>query len=212
MYKKIEKLLSISSTAFSQEQVNLAPDLLLGAGKLGRELNEILNTKNGFYAFESALRIFSTVETEYSHDISTWNSQGLWRNEYPDLINDCLFFAEDIFGGQFCIKNNLIYTFDPETGELEEIANSLEKWADRVLSDYNVLTGYPLAHQWQKKYGVLAHTNRLMPKIPFICGGEYEVDNLLSIDAISGMKSRGNLAKQIAYLPDGANIEFNIID
>ena len=212
MGKKIEKLLSISSDSFSQRSVNIAPDLLMAAGKLGRELKDLLNFKNGFFSFESALRVFSTNETEFSCDLSIWNSSELWRSDYGDLADGCLFFAEDIFGGQFCIKNNTIYAFDPETGDLEEVSQSFEDWAGQILSDYNVWTGYSLAHEWQKKHGVLPYDQRLMPKTPFVCGGQFELDNLFAIKVVSGMKSRANLARQIADMPDGAQIEFNIIE
>ena len=212
MSNKIEKLLSISSDAFSLGQVNIAPDLLLAAGKLGRELKELLNNKNGFFCFESSLRVFSTNETKFSHNLSEWNDLSLWKNEYAGLADACLFFAEDIFGGQFCIRNNSIYAFDPETGELEEMSHSFEEWANEILSDYNVWTGYPLAHEWQKKHGSLPHNQRLMPKTPFVCGGQFELDNLFSINSVSSMKSRANLARQIIDMPDGAKIEFNIIE
>ncbi|MCV2883591.1 hypothetical protein OE749_02615 [Aestuariibacter sp. AA17] len=51
-----------------------------------------------------------------------------------------------------------------------------------------------------------------MPKTPFVCGGRFELDNLIAINAVSGMKSRANLARQIIDLPDGAQIEFKIIE
>lgn len=80
------------------------------------------------------------------------------------------FFAEDVFGGRFCIKNSKVYTFDPETGSLEYLADDIESWAQILLSDYEVLTGYPLAHQWQKQNGQLAAGKRLLPKVPFVLG------------------------------------------
>lgn len=49
-----------------------------------------------------------------------------------------MFFAEDVFGGQFCIKDNQVYRFDPETGGLDVIADRnaiavrLRKWAPEL--------------------------------------------------------------------------------
>lgn len=208
----IEKLISISSRSFNLGQDNLAPDLLLSAGKLGDELQQLLNKKDGFYAFESGLRIFSSRESKYSYSLDQWNSPALWSSHYAGLADDCIFFAEDIFGGQFCIKEGGIYAFDPETGSLEIIANSLEAWAKEILSDYNVWTGYSLANEWQKRHGPLPYSQRLMPKIPFICGGQFELDNLSPINVVSGMRSRANLACQIADMKDGTQIKFNIIE
>ena len=212
MGKYIEKLISISSNSFNQGQVNLATDFSAIAGNLGNDHALFLSKKNGFYAFESALRVFPSGASEFSFSIEEWNSEGLWRKEYAGLADGCLFFAEDIFGGQFCIKNNVIHSFDPETGGLEEVADSFEGWVEELLADYNVWTGYSLAEEWQKINGVLPNHQRLMPKTPFACGGQFELDNLMAIDVVSGMKARANLAKQIIDMPDGAQIEFNIIE
>jgi len=212
MGKYLDKLLSISSDSLAQGQAMLAPELLGVAGKLGQELQALLNKKNGFFAFESALRVFPSCSSELSIGLDDWNSDNLWRKDYSGLADGCLFFAEDIFGGQFCIKNEVVCSFDPETGGLEEMAPSLEKWAKELLNEYNVWTGYSLAHEWQEHNGILANDTRLMPQTPFVCGGQFELGNLVAINAISGMRSRANLARQIVDLPDGAQIEFKIIE
>lgn len=120
------------------------------------------------------------------------------------------FFAEDVFGGQFCIKDSKVYTFDPETGSLEYLADDIESWVQILLSDYEVLTGYPLAHQWQKQNGQLPAGKRLLPKLPFVLGGEFVLDNLYLADAVEGMRFRADIASQIKDLPDGAQIRFNL--
>lgn len=212
MGKYTEKLISISSSPLNQEKGNISPGLLVMAGSIGKELEELLSKKNGFFAFESALRFFPTESSNQSIGLNAWNSESLWRSLYSDLAEECLFFAEDIFGGQFCIKNNSIFSFDPETGALEEMGSSIEQWSQELLNEYNLWTGFSLAHEWQAKHGKLSHELRLMPKIPFVCGGEFCLDNLTAINAISGMKTRANLALQILNMPDGAQIEFNIIE
>lgn len=35
------------------------------------------------------------------------------------------------------------------------MADSFEKWAERILANYNVETGWLLASEWQKKHGPL---------------------------------------------------------
>lgn len=212
MGKYLDKLLSISSNSLAQEQATLAPELLEVAGNRAQEIEVLLNQKNGFFAFESALRFFPSSSSDLSIGLNDWNADKLWRKDYSGLADGCLFFAEDIFGGQFCIKSDMVCSFDPETGGLEEMAPSLEQWAEELLNEYNLWTGYTLAHEWQEYNGNLANDERLMPKIPFVCGGQFEVNNLVAINAVSGMKSRANLALQIINLPDGAQIEFKIIE
>lgn len=212
MVEYINKLLSISGDSLGQGQPDLADDLSKFAGKRRQEIEELLSKKNGFFAFESALRVFPSSSSSLSMGMEEWNSEELWRKDYSGLAEGCLFFAEDVFGGQFCIKNDVVCSFDPETGVLEEVAPDLEKWAKELLNEYDFWTGYSLAHEWQENNGLLRSECRLMPKTPFVCGGQFELDNLAAVGAVSGMRSRANLARQIADMPEGTRIEFKIID
>src|SRR6266516_1930456 len=165
-----------------------------------QELLHLLELKNGFYAFESALQIFPAAHFEGQMTLSRWNSHGVWKYEYEGIADGKLFFAQEGFGNQFCIFENQIWFFDAESGDLELSANTLEQWAAKILTDYEMQTGYPLVHQWQLRNGQLHQDHRLMPKMPFVLGGKYELENLYSLKAISAMRTRGNLAKQIKNL------------
>lgn len=81
-----------------------------------------------------------------------------------------------------------------------------------MVDDFNVLTGYPLGHHWQTQHGALAPGHRLIPKQPFVLGGAFDTDNLYSLDAVEGMRFRGELARQITGLPDGTAIEIRVTD
>lgn len=208
----LEKLISHASSPLSSNEPILSPRLLALAGNLAGELTGLLSRKNGFYALESALHVLPAQSSPGSMGLDQWNDESLWRGDYQGFTDRCLFFAEDIFGGQFCIMDGSIYTFDPETGAKENLAYSLEGWAQAVVTDYNVLTGFPLAHSWQEENGLLPPGKRLLPKVPFVAGGEFKLENLYLSDAVEGMKFRAHLANQIKDLPDGAQINFNIVD
>lgn len=165
-----------------------------------------LAKKNGFYAFESALHVFSTRE------LAVQNRQDGWRSEYGGLADDLFFFAEDLFGGLFAWSNGTIVAFDPETAETEIMGQSLEAWAQDLLSDYNFRTGYPLAHAWQQQFGPLQPGKRLAPKMPFVGGGKFDVSNLYLADPAELMSFRGMLAQKIKNLPEGATIKFKVTD
>lgn len=204
------KLVSLSSASLSQETPVLGDVTRTMAGRLEKELMAVLQATNGFYAFENALHFLPAHSSLLSVGIEEWNAALGWRKEYEDLADGCLFFAEDVFGGQFCIFNNRIWSFDPETGERQAMGSSLDEWAREILRDYKVLTGHPLAHAWQVQNGPLPEGMRLVPRIPFVCNGEFNIENLALMDAEKGMRARGNLARQIRDLPDGAQITFTI--
>jgi hypothetical protein len=208
----LDKLLSLASASLSESEPKISINLRILAGSLAGELMRMLCKRNGFYALESALHVFPTYSSQQEISLDDWNEDTLWRKYYNGLADDCLFFAEDVLGCQFCIKKDQIYSFDPETGMLDYLADDIEGWAKVIISNYKTLTGYPLAYQWQKRNGILPAKKRLLPKIPFVVGGEFVLDNLYLADTVEGMRSRANFANQIKGLPDGAKIKFDVID
>ena len=201
----LRKLVSVGSV------IEPKPPLqsLATRGPRHRELHEFLLIANGLYCFESALHVLPSGGEQMT--LVRWNASDLWRDAYDDLAVDCLFFAEDVFGNQFAIHHDHIVTFDAEIGAMEEIAPTIEDWADRVLSEHEYLSGFPLAHAWQERNGAIPPGSRLVPKIPFVLGGEFAVENLHVLDAVKGMRWRGDLAVQIRDLPDGATIELKVV-
>jgi hypothetical protein len=212
MERPTEKLIRVGGEALSSAHPILPSGLLDLAGTLANELIEFLQRKNGFYAFESALHVLPAQASGLEVGLAEWNSEQLWIHEYGSLAKGLLFFAEDIFGCQFCMRTDGIYQFDPETAQIEKLATNLDGWADAILRDYSFLTGYPLAHEWQQVNGGITPGVRLVPKQPFVAGGEFSVQNLSALDAVAAMRLRGNIAVQIKDLPDGATIQFKVID
>lgn len=205
----MEQLLSIGSEPLEMPPTAM-PDLFR-AYTLGAELFNMLLLKNGFYAFESALHVFP-LTTDIGNGIEGWNANVLWRNEYQDLAEGLLFFAEDIFQDQFCLsaKQNGVFRFHAESGQTDSFSDSLEKWAARILSNDRVETGWPLAHEWQTMNGPLPNGQRLMPKTPFFMGGEYTLENLWAGNPIEGMRLKGDIAVQTRNMPSGTKIRLNI--
>jgi hypothetical protein len=212
MSTQVDKLISIASESILPQAPKDEASVLMLAGTLANELHDFLLRKNGFFAFESALHVFPLGLSTSKNiiDLATWNECHLWRGSYDSVAEKGLFFAEDIFGCQFCIIDSIIHTFDPETGATEKLATNIENWADVLLRDYEFLTGYPIAHDWQEVNGPLPPNKRLLPKIPFVLGGKFSLDNLYLADSIEGMMVRSNISQQIQNLPDGTQIRLTI--
>ena len=100
--------------------------------------------------------------------------------------------------------------FLAETGDREFFADSIEDWADLILSDYSMQTGWKLAHQWQAANGPLPPGKRLMPKIPFILGGEYSLDNLYPGNPLEGLSFKAGIAMQTRNLPEGTKVRLRV--
>jgi hypothetical protein len=115
-------------------------------------------------------------------------------------------------GFKFCLKADGVYQFDPETGHVDKLAHNFEGWADAILRNYRLLTGHPLAHEWQQLNGKIASGVRLVPKQLFVFGGAFSIQNLYALDAVSAMRMRASIAVQIKELPDGTKIRLKVVD
>jgi hypothetical protein len=212
MGAKIDKLLHAAGPALSTEKPFLDTHLMTMAGSLGHELVAMLHARNGFYAFESALHVLPAASSPSPQNLENWNRPDTWRISYGDQTEGLLFWAEDVFGCQFALNDGGVYRFDPETGEHEWLTPTLEAWSDMLLSNYKVETGYTVAHEWQLKHGALVSGHRLIPKQPFVLGGQFDADNLYALDAVKGMLFRAEIARQIRELPDGSSVELVVVD
>lgn len=176
------------------------------------ELSLLLSKRNGFYAFECALHVYPYQSSGLEIGLLRWNEDSLWKNSYMGLANNYLFFAEDVFGCQFCLKagESGVYLFDPETGMADFFSKNINDWAELILADYDSITGFPLAHQWQSIFGKLPTNSRLTPKIPFVLGGEFSIENLTITDSVQGMIFRSEIAIKTIGMPDGSEISLTL--
>ena len=203
----VEQLLSISSEPLAPRAKALSK--LLEPYALGSELFHMLECKNGFYAFESALHALPlTSATEIS--LEEGNAGSLWRDGYQDMSEGLLFFAEDVFQNQFCLSPDGVLRFEAETGATTFTADSVEGWAEKILGDHRRQTAWPLASKWQAENGPLPTGKRLMPKIPFFLGGEHSISNLWVGDSVEGMRFKADLASQTRNSPDGSAVRLII--
>jgi hypothetical protein len=206
MRSALNKLIEISSDPLHRSP---APALNPPPSRLRGELSRLLATKNGFYAFESALLVRPDATGDQPRGLSDWNTPSLWRATYELDLAPLYFFAEDVFGGQFALSGDQVVSFNPETAETEVIADTLEGWAAELLNRYDYRTGHSLAREWHVANGPLRPGERLVPKQLFVLGGDFEIANLRLMNEVSAMRARGPIATRIAGLPDGTRISFD---
>lgn len=95
---KMNKLLSVASGAISANLPKSSPIF----GGAASPLEDLLTEMNGFYVFESAFHVFPSGRPGLpGRSLEEWNSKSPWQESYGHLIPEVIFFAEDVFGGQF---------------------------------------------------------------------------------------------------------------
>jgi hypothetical protein len=206
-FSKIEKLTSLGTAALGSSAIALDTPVAL----FGDALTHLLEKKNGFLAFESALHVYPRDDTD-DFDITVWNLPSSWKRLFLNEKEIGFCFAQDLFSRQFFIKANGVFVFDPDDASIARSARDLEDWAGLALLDYSNMFGWRLAHDWQETFGPLAYGERLAPKVPFVLGGDFSIDNLYKGNALNLLGARANIANQILSLPDGAEIAIKIVD
>ena len=206
----VKRLLKITSSSL----VN--PDEYASKGfedsLLHVSLIQMLLERNGFLALKSLVYIcpLSGNRLDDEYNIKLWNAPNLWKDNYSGAADNILCFDADLFGNQYCVMDNKIYLFDAETAELEYMADTLGEWAAMIIKD-DYWSGHSRAQEWQASHGSVQSNNRLLPKTPFILGGEFKLDNLYSCEHVQSIKYRGDMYVQMRDLIDGTQIQFEII-
>ncbi|MCK1970561.1 hypothetical protein ACP26F_00750 [Franconibacter pulveris 1160] len=90
-----EKLLSICSDSQSSERPE-SQQLATWPFPAVKELISFLETKNGFYGFESALHLFPLRAEGSEVGLISWKQLSLWIEAFNRMASEALFFAEDM--------------------------------------------------------------------------------------------------------------------
>lgn len=204
MSRNIERLVKLGTAALGDEFSEANGEV--------SELGALLRARNGFFAFESALHVFHSGQTRTAFSVEDWNRPDLWIADFEGAADGMMFFAEDVFGCQFGLRGGAVVSFDPETGRVKDSAESLEDWAALILDDFEFLTGWPLASEWQKTNRPLRAGERLAPTQPFFLGGEFHVSNLHATDAATAMRLKAAIFRQTRDLPDGVKVRYVVRD
>ncbi len=175
------------------------------------ELAAALTASNGFFACNAGVQVFRVGDDGWGPDLSAWNVKETWKDAYQGLADDVFCFGQDLFGTQFAIDGTQqIVTVDAETGDRAVLGSDLESWAAWILADPDGHGAAGLARAWQDANGPLEPDQRLIPRQFFVTGGSYDFDNLKVVDAVTAMRIRGPIARQVHDLPDGAQLRISV--
>ncbi len=169
-------------------------------------LRELRGQRDGWVAFWGALQVFPSVP---GGGVPGAAEVGATLAEaFGELAAGHVPFAQDLFGVLFTWHPGGISAFDPETAEHEPVGADLDAWAAALLEEPEELAGSAFAFDWQERHGMLGAGERLVGLLPFVLGGEYDDANLEPRGTLRALRERGALARVIASLPDGAEVEW----
>jgi hypothetical protein len=169
----------------------------------------IEDINNGGFFFNQALQFYSFIEERNFRNISVVNENFI--REYHELFKGLVTFGQDIFGNQFAfdIQKGCIVSFDIETAEQKIVAESFKDWLFHLRNDLNYIAGIGYVNEW-KKDNDLQWDHRILPKVPFVIGGAYSLENFQTSTFPYYVSYNAQLASQIYNLKDGEKIKLVI--
>ena len=169
----------------------------------------MVESENGGFFWQQSLHIYGYSQLQDFHDIENVNL--LLKKEYGNIVGGLIAFAQGVFGNQFCfdVESRSIVFLDIETGARDVLTTSFLKWVDILHDRLEYFTGVNVLEQWLWD-NRLEFNQRLCPKVPFVMGGEFKVDNLYASGYPDSIKAYANIAKQVYNLPDGTSVKLNI--
>ncbi|MCW5547562.1 MAG: hypothetical protein KIT44_01215 [Opitutaceae bacterium] len=156
-------------------------------------------------AFSGALHFYAPGAPAEYDNLESRNAS--LKTLYPESTGKWLLFAEEIFGNQFGCCGTEYGMFDLEDGTWSTIAKSFDAFLIAVLGKPNFYTGESLLREWTHTHAPLKMGQQLCPRLPFIAGGEYSLDNVYPLNWEKNIKLRHSVFEQIKNLPDGTKIE-----
>ena len=184
-------------------------ELLASHGERGAELAGLLLARNGSYSHARSLLLRPLASAARPRGVVEWNDPAGWRAAFKADLTGALFFAEDLFGEQFALREDAVWRFDGETGEWSPSAPTLHAWAAALLDEEGRPDlESPLAVRWQAKHGEIPDGARLRPPVPFLFeeSADATLDDYRPVPEDEVMAFLATIANQLHGVADGEQV------
>jgi hypothetical protein len=166
-------------------------------------LFDVLRKLNGFVLHNGALHVRGACLEPKWHSLrSPWRGEAAFHNLYNSVRPEDVPFAQDLFGDQFLLRGQGVWRLFAETGEMEELAATLNEFWEGVNGDIET---YLNVGKGDLKPGQL-----LLAYPPFCVGESDQNVELSKVPAQEAISFHAMLARQLQDLPEGAKVKFNI--
>lgn len=176
-------------------------------GFLPVELRELIEPTGGFILHHGAIHFRgSTFEPGWNSLGPIYHGMQSLKTLYPAVEVDDIPFAQDQLGDQYLLRGVEVMHLAAETGEIERFARCLTEFTDGIRADIEDYLNVSLSHRLQPGQGLHAH--------PPFCVKESAggASALRPVPIVELIQFHADLARQIADVPDGGTIQFQIVD
>jgi hypothetical protein len=171
-------------------------------------LEFISSIGNGGFFFGQSLQFYSLIREKSFRSIISVNE--LLTQEFDFLFKGLYSFAQDVFGNQFVFNDEgQISLFNIESRSCDIVAQNFKESLSILINDIDYYAGITYGKMWKGEYE-LSLDQRIQPKIPFVIGGEYKLDNFYVNNYPAYLSYNADIAKQIYNLKDGEKVKLRI--
>ena len=166
-------------------------------------LFEVVREWNGFVLHGGALHVRGAcLEPEWHSLRVAWRGEGALHRLYDAVRAEDVPFAQDLFGDQFLWREEAVWRLFAETGDVEEMAGSLEEFWEGVNGD---VEGYLNVGKGELEPGQL-----VLAYPPFCVEESGRNVGFSKVPAQEAIAFHATLARQLKDVPEGAKVKFNI--
>jgi hypothetical protein len=176
-------------------------------GFLPEELGEIIEPTGGFILHNGAIHFRGcTFEPGWNSLRPIYHGNHSLKTLYPAVDVDDVPFAQDQLGDQYLLRGVEVMHLDAETGEVKRFARCLTEFMDGIQADIEDYLNVSLSHRLLPGQGLHAH--------PPFCVKESAggASSLRAVPITELIHFHADLARQIADVPDGGKMQFQIVD
>jgi hypothetical protein len=180
---------------------------------LPQVLRNLLAQINGFIQFGGALHIRgASVEPAWHSLRNAWLGELALSKLYPEVSGDDIPFGQDAFGDQFLLRNSVVHRLNGETGDLDSLDESLNAFLHAAQRDpIGYLNLGPLIQFFNE--GGTVEPGQLLSVYPPFCTKEAAQGvSLRAVPAAERIAFLADLAAQLAELPEGSEVRFEVSD
>lgn len=174
--------------------------------ELPHRLVSVLAEANGFIVHEGALHFRGASLTPDWHSLRyAWRGPSAFHTLYESVMTSDIPFAQDQFGDQFLLRNDAVFQLSAETGEVDQLAESLDAFFSKLAEDIEGFLNIELGKTMQPGQLLLAYP-------PFIFKESGSGALLKPMQAGQVIAFHADLARQIKEVPDGGRIDIIVPD
>lgn len=177
-------------------------------GRLPLEYQRLLETTNGYVAYDGGLHVRGASLLPEWHSLrSAWLGDDAIHRLFPAVSPDDIPFGEDCLGDQYVLRHGIVWKLSAESGDLVSLELTLAEFDAEARNDPEGFLELAPLQQFRDQGGVLEPGQLLSAYPPFLFKESEEGVQLKAVPNHERRRFLAALARQVQELPDGASIE-----